>query len=81
MMELRCVCLDLKFMDLLRYARQNDISCVNELSEQTQCSTKCGSCRPLLAELLRDNQVTLCGKVIPYPHFEHHPKKQPASSE
>lgn len=69
-MQLRCVCLDLKFMDLLRIARQRGITSVDELSRQTKCSTKCGSCRPLLAELLRDNQVTLCGTVIPFPKVQ-----------
>jgi bacterioferritin-associated ferredoxin len=69
-MQLRCVCLNLKFMDLLSVARHGRMTTVEELSQATGCGTRCGSCRPLLEELLRDNQVTLNGVVIPYPRIE-----------
>lgn len=69
-MQLRCVCLNLKFMDLLSVARREGICSVEALSMRTGCGTRCGSCWPLLDELLRDNQVTLNGVVIPYPRVE-----------
>jgi bacterioferritin-associated ferredoxin len=66
-MELRCVCLDQKFADLLRYARQHGITSVGELCTATGCGTKCGMCRPHLEELLKTGRITIAGVAFDFP--------------
>ena len=56
-MELRCVCLNLTFRGLLSYARRHDITEIEPLMAATGCSTRCGSCKPYIAEMLRTGEV------------------------
>ncbi len=66
-MHLRCVCLDLTFTDLLRFARKRGVTSAAELAVLTGAGSKCGSCRQPLDELLRAGVVRIAGVEYRFP--------------
>ena len=62
-MKTRCECRDLSFTGLLAYARRHGITTLDELVEATGAGTGCGSCRPLLEELLKTGKLR-CGDQL-----------------
>jgi NAD(P)H-nitrite reductase large subunit len=75
-MQLRCVCLNLKFTDLMKIARKRGITDVDELSLVTECGTKCGTCMPLLDELMRSGKLRLGDQLIDFPLPDDEPRAQ-----
>ena len=69
-MKTRCECRELSFAGLLSYARRHGITTIEELIEATGCCTGCGSCRPLLEELLRTGKLRVGDQLIELPHIE-----------
>lgn len=67
LVQLRCICLDLKFVDLMKIARKRGITDVDELSELTGCGTKCGSCMSYLEELLRSGKLKVGDQLVDFP--------------
>ena len=66
-MKTRCECRNLSFVGLLAYARRRGITDVADLIEATGCCTGCGSCRPLLEELLRTGKLRVGDRLIDFP--------------
>ena len=66
-MELRCVCKDLKLVDLLRIARKHGITSAAELGALTGAGTKCGMCREMLDELLTTGKVRIGDQLFAFP--------------
>lgn len=75
-MQLRCVCLDLQFVDLIQTARDEGIVDVNVLRERTGCGTRCGSCCPLLQEILDEGKVTVAGVELHYPESSENARQE-----
>jgi NAD(P)H-nitrite reductase large subunit len=63
----RCECKQLSFIGLLYYARRHGITSLEELMQATGAGTGCGSCRPLLEEMLRTGKLRLDDRVIELP--------------
>jgi bacterioferritin-associated ferredoxin len=66
-MELRCVCKDLKLIELLRLARKHGITSADELGALTGAGTKCGMCKPMLDELLQTGKVRIGDQLFAFP--------------
>ena len=66
-MQIRCNCRELSFVGLLAYARRHGITDIEELIKATGCCTGCGSCRPLLEELLRSGKLRVGDQLIDFP--------------
>jgi NAD(P)H-nitrite reductase large subunit len=69
-MQTRCECRELSFVWLLAYARRHGITDIEELIKATGCCTGCGSCRPLLEELLRSGKLRVGDWLIDLPQWE-----------
>lgn len=69
-MQLKCVCLDRRFADLLRIARARGLTSADQLAFVTGVGTKCGMCRPLIDELIKTGKVTIGGVELPFPEPE-----------
>ena len=62
-MMLRCECFRLGFLPLRRWARARGLTTLDEVMRSTRCGTRCGRCRPYVAELLRSGKL-ICGDQL-----------------
>ncbi len=76
-MQTRCECRDLSFVGLMSYARRHGITNIDELIKATGCCTGCGSCRPLLEELLRTGKLRVGDRLIDLSHLAGDPPAPP----
>lgn len=53
----RCICHDRSFEELKSYARQRDISRVEELQDRKLCSCSCRMCKPYVERMLETGQT------------------------
>lgn len=54
----KCICHDRNFKEIKEYARENNISSLQELRRRNYCSNGCRLCGPYIEKMLKTGQVT-----------------------
>jgi bacterioferritin-associated ferredoxin len=53
----KCICHSRTFKEVKEYAKENDISTVEELQSQSYCSSGCGLCSPYVELVLKTGET------------------------
>jgi len=53
----KCICHSRTFKEVKEYARENDISTIEELRNQKYCSCGCGLCSPYVEMVLETGET------------------------